>query len=501
VDLRADPPLPDEFRQLGLLIQHSTDMLARHAPDGSYRYVSPACRELLGYEPSELAGRSPYELIHRNDLAAVSGCHAALLDESRLRAIVYRIRRADGEYVWFETTGHALHDGEGEISEIQTSSRDVTSRVRAEARLRESEQRFRLAMTNAPIGMALVGLDGSFVEVNERLCEILARPRDELLTLTFQDITHREDLDTDLGYVGQLLTDEIEHYEMEKRYHRPSGEVVWALLSGSLVRDDEHAPLYFIAQVVDITERKRVLLELEHTGQQLEASNRELQRYASVAAHDLRSPLATVSGFLELLSHRLEGQLDAQGAQILQVTRQVTMQMAETVEALLDLTRVDIDELTPTTVDVGEVVTEVVDASGSAFIGTDAWLDVDTLPSVRGDRAQLRLLFQNLLLNAIKFRSPDRPLRITIRAEPEPTGWRFAVLDNGLGLDEADQERLFEPFSRTSEGHHRGSTGIGLATCKRIVERHGGTIRAYDAHPGACLEFTLPAAPEGPDAR
>jgi PAS domain S-box-containing protein len=495
VSERPESTVPDELAGLRAMIEHSTDMLAQHAPDGTYRYVSPACRELLGYEPHELVGRSPYELIHADDIEAVRERHARVLADSRLADVVYRIRRADGTYVWFETTGHAVLDlDSGEIVEIQTSSRDVSRRTGTEALLRESEQRFRLAMANAPIGMALIGLDGSFVEFNDRVCEILDRPREELLDLTFQDLTHPDDLDADLAYVQQLLSGEIAHYEMDKRYLRPSGEIVWALLSGSLVRSGVDEPLYFIAQIVDISIRKRALSELEVTSRSLERSNAELQHYASVAAHDLRSPLATLSGFLELLAHRYEDRLDAQGIQIMQVARRVTMQLAETVESLLQLAQVGHDELTHEVVDTGEVLEEVVESIGATLTTSEADLRIGPLPKVRGDRAQLRLLFQNLLLNALKFRDPERPLVVTIDAERAAPWWRFTFADTGRGVAPADREVIFEPFGRNQEGYKVGGTGIGLATCKRVVERHGGSIGVEAADPGACFWFTLPAA-------
>jgi PAS domain S-box-containing protein len=499
---RPESTIPDELTSLRALVEHSTDMLARHAPDGTFRYASPACRQLLGYEPEELLGRSAYELVHPEDLDTVRGRHEEVLAESRLTDVVYRIRRADGTYAWFETTGHTVRDPDsGEIVEIQTSSRDVSRRKQVEAKLRESEQRFRLAMTNAPIGMALVGLDGSWIEVNDRVCEILQRPREELLGLTFQDITHPEDLDTDLGYAQQLLEGEIAHYEMDKRYLRPSGEIVWALLSGSIVRDDDGEPLYYIAQIVDISLRKRALHELEVTSRSLERSNAELQHYASVAAHDLRSPLATLSGFLELLAHRFEDRLDAQGVQILQVARRVTMQLAETVEGLLQLAQVGQDELAHELVDTGAVVGEVIESLGPTLTASGADLHVGALPKVYGNRAQLRLLFQNLLVNAVKFRDPERRLIVTIDSEPAPPWWRFTVTDTGPGVAPADHEVIFEPFGRTQQGHRVDGAGIGLATCKRIVERHGGSIGVEAAAPGACFWFTLRAVPpeDGPE--
>jgi PAS domain S-box-containing protein len=486
----------DELARLRRLIEHSTDMFSRHAPDGTCLYTSPACRELLGYEPEELIGRSGFLFVHPDDATDVTQRQDEVIAGSRLHTVLCRVRHKQGRDVWIESTVDALRDpATGAVVELLSISRDVSERVTVTAQLRESEQRFRLAMANAPIGMALVGLDGRFVEVNDSLCDLLGCPRDELLSLTFQDITHVEDLETDLNNASRLLAGEIHHYEMEKRYLDPSGSDVWALLSGSLVRDDDGGPLYFIAQVVDIGARKRALLDLERANRDLERSNAELHRFAAVAAHDLRSPLATVRGFLELLGDRYAALLDQPGQQTLEVARRVTRQMAESVEGLLTLAAVGVDDLDVEVIDMKDVVDEVLEAIAPALEAADTKLQVaELLPEVTGDRTQLRLLVQNLLLNAIKFRDHARPLVIAVEATDAAPFHRFAVQDNGRGFDAADSKVIFEPFARTHAGYNLGATGIGLATCQRIVERHGGAIEAHPTAPGARFEFTLPAA-------
>jgi PAS domain S-box-containing protein len=489
------PATPDELDELRRLIAGSTDLLARHDPDGTYRYASPAARQLLGYAPEELIGRSAYDFLHPEDVTVVAEVHRAVLAAPELRTIVYRVRHADGHDVWLETAAHTVTDpGTGEVVEIQTSSRDATTRVTAQAALRESERRFRLAMAHAPIGMALVGLDGRFVEVNDSLCDLLGRPREELVALTFQDITHPEDLDTDLGFAAQLLAGTIQHYTMEKRYLHPSGRDVWALLSGSLVRDDDGEPLYYIAQIVDIGARRRALLELARAKAELERSNAELERFAAVAAHDLRSPLATVRGLLDLVGDRYADVLDQQGRRIVGAAGRVTTQMAETVEGLLTLAAVETERLHLDVLDVRDLVDQVAEAIAPVLTEADADVRIGPLPAVRGDAAQVRLLFQNLLTNAVKFREPERQLTVTIAAVRDGPWWRFEVVDNGRGFVAVDREVIFEPFARDHAGFAVGGVGLGLATCRRIVERHGGCITAHPADPGARFEFTLPDA-------
>jgi PAS domain S-box-containing protein len=484
----------DATAGLRLLIDHSTDMLARHALDGTYLYVSPACRRLLGYAPEELVGRSAYAFIHPDDEPAVRHSHAQVLADPRVRAVTYRIADAHGRYVWFETTAHTVrHPDTGEVIEILTSSRDVTQRRVAEAALRASEQRFRLAMANAPIGMALVGLGGEFVEVNDRLCGLLGRSRDELTALSFQEVTHPDDLEKDLELAGRLIAGEIQQYEMEKRYLRPSGEIVWALLSGSLVRDDGGDPLHFIAQVVDIGDQRRAMEGLERASDRFRRSNAELERYAAVAAHELRGPLATVGQFLEALRRRAGTPTDEQTDGLVRLAQEVVGQMADSVESLLSLSRIDVDDLIPELVDVGEIVDEALVSLGPSLEAADPDLRIGALPRVLADRSQLRLLFRNLFDNAVRFRDPARRLVLSVAAVAEPEGWRFVIRDNGRGLDPADRERIFEPFARARSGPDGlGTSGIGLATCRMIAERHGGSIAVEPQQPGARFELTLP---------
>lgn len=488
------PGRATDFVELHRLLEDTTDLFARHTPDGVCRYASAACRRLLGYAPDELVGTSAYDFVHPADTDAVVAAHTVIRATAEPHTAVYRVRHRLGHDVWLETTGYAIRDTTGTVVELQTTSRDVTQRHTAELALRESEQRFRLAMGNAPIGMALVSLDGEAVDVNDSLCAILGRTRDELMGLTFQDVTHPEDLDTDLEYVRQLLAGEIHHYTMEKRYLLPSGAVVWALLGGSLVRDDAGEALYFIAQVVDISERKADELALEQANRDLARSNAELERFAAVASHDLRSPIATIRGFLDLLHDRYEPVLDPQGRQIVEVARRVTIQMAESVEGLLVLARVGSEELELGELPLESVVQEVVEALRPVLTDAEADLRIGELPVVTGDRAQIRVLLQNLLANAARFRAPDRRLVVAIDAQQAEPFWRISVRDNGVGLDPADAERIFELFTGSRTARSAGGAGIGLSTCRRIVERHGGSIRALPAHPGARFEFTLPCA-------
>ncbi len=242
---------------LFLLAEDASDLIARHTPEGTIVYVSPAARRILGYEPEELIGGSLLDFIWPEDRAGVSKAFADCMETSETHCVSYRVRRKDGTCIWFETSIHLNFDSDtAEIVELQTSSRDVTERKHTESALREAEERFRSAFDFAAIGMALLSEEGQFIRVNRSLCRFLGLNEHELLAKTFQEITHPEDLEKDVQYVERILSGEIDHYQMEKRYIHAEGHYVWAILSVSLTTDSETGRPMFISQIQDITDRK-----------------------------------------------------------------------------------------------------------------------------------------------------------------------------------------------------------------------------------------------------
>jgi diguanylate cyclase (GGDEF)-like protein/PAS domain S-box-containing protein len=248
-----------EYRDLA---EQASDVVTRSDGQAVYTYVSPAAARLYGFAPDEMVGRPVYEFVHpdhRDAHVALRDSLAAGADEEVAER---RMRKATGDWVWVEARCRALRDDDGRFVGVQSSARDITDRQAAEEARRIADEQFRTAFDDALVGIALVSLDGDWLRVNESLCQILGREREELHGMTFQDLTHPEDLETDLAHLQQTLAGERTGYQMEKRYLRPDGHVVWALLSVSLVRDEHGAPLHFISQVLDISERKRLEAEL-----------------------------------------------------------------------------------------------------------------------------------------------------------------------------------------------------------------------------------------------
>ncbi len=370
--------------------------------------------------------------------------------------------------------------------------RYAIERNSAEEALRESEARFRGAFDHAAIGMAMVATDGHWMEVNDVVCEIVGYTRDELLAMSFQDITHPDDLQTDLGLFYHLLAGETNYYHLEKRYIHKLGQEIWVQSSASLVRNIHKQPLYAVVQIQDITRRKRVEEELAHRLEELARSNAELEQFAYVASHDLQEPLRMVASYTQLLARRYQGRLDSDADEFIDYAVTGVLRMQQLINDLLTYAQVGTRGRDFEATDCEAIFAQTLVDLQTALNESNAEITRDPLPMVMADPAQLRQVFQNLLGNAIKFRS-TMPLHIHVSAERKGEVWVFSVSDNGIGLDPEYAERIFVIFQRLHGREQYLGTGIGLSICKKIIERHGGHIWVSgQAGQGATFYFTIP---------
>jgi PAS domain S-box-containing protein/diguanylate cyclase (GGDEF)-like protein len=233
-------------------------------PDGRWFHVNRALCELLGYSAEELYDLTFADLTHPDDLAAnLERSRQQLEGGEWERRIEKRYIRADGEVIWVALSNEVVRDDDGEALYFVAQIEDITQRRHTEKALQEAEERFRRAFDDAPIGMALVAPDGRFLRVNRALCEVTGYGEPDLLERTFQQITHPDDLDHDVDLAQRLLAGELPRYQIEKRYLRRDGTIVWVMLSVSLVRDEDGDPLYFVSEIEDIGDRKRAEQELQ----------------------------------------------------------------------------------------------------------------------------------------------------------------------------------------------------------------------------------------------
>ena len=270
---------------------------------------------------------------------------------------------------------------------------------------------------------------------------------------------------------------------------RKDGSRFWADVVINTLRDDAGQLQGFAKFTRDISERKRVEDDLHR-------SNEDLERFAYVASHDLQEPLRMVGSYVQLLGKRYRGQLDADADEFIGYAVDGAVRMKQIIEDLLAYSRIGTRGDTLVSTDANAVLERATASLKLAIEESGATVTSDQLPTVQADPGQLEHVFQNLVANAIKFRGPE-PLRVRISAARADGGWRFAVEDNGIGIEPQYFERIFVIFQRLHSRAAYPGTGIGLAITKKIVERHGGSIWVESkAGQGATFFFTL-SAPSG----
>lgn len=347
----------------------------------------------------------------------------------------------------------------------------------------------------APVGQALVARDGTILQANPAYHRLLDYPDGALVGSNVFELSHPDDLATSRQHAARLYRGEVDHYNLEKRYLRRDGTPVWTLLSVAAAARDERGEItQMVGLIQDISEQKQAEAELQRTMTQLARSNAELEQFAYVASHDLLSPLYTVQGFLELLLDT-EEHLSDDGQEFARRALTAAARMARLTQALFGLARADSADLEVRAVDVGELVAEVLDSLDAPIRDAEAAIEVGALPTVTGDPALLGVVLQNLIGNSLRFGHPDRQLHVSVQGVTRPGEAVIRIVDNGEGVARKDWDKIFHAFHR-GESAHSGA-GIGLATCRRIIDRHGGRIWVDDTPGGgATFTFCLPRPPD-----
>jgi PAS domain S-box-containing protein len=363
---------------------------------------------------------------------------------------------------------------------------------------RRSDERFELLVDRIDdYAILLLDVDGRVMSWNRGAARLTGYRAEEIIGQPFSTFYPRDEKAS--GLPEDLLRRAVAEgsVEDEGRRRRKDGSRFFASTSITVLLDNDGRPRGFADVTRDVSRRRHqeealqaVSRELGERARELERSNEELEQFASIASHDLSEPLRTISGFASLLGSRYSDRLDERGNEFLGHIVTAANRMQRLIEALLVYSRVGRRALVRERIDTEEVVREVVRGLDARLADTGGTVEIATLPAVTGDRLQLSQLFQNLISNALKFRGDARPV-VRVSAEREDGGWRFDVVDNGVGITEEAAKRIFEPFQR-AHGQEVEGTGIGLAICAKIVSNHGGRIWVEPAHEGgAAFRFTL----------
>jgi PAS domain S-box-containing protein len=403
-----------------------------------------------------------------------------------------RLRDAGG--VSLDLTVSALRSTNAEPSGFVVVLRESSSVRPVEQAIDRSSAVFENILSIATDGVVCVDGEQRITFFNQgaerifgyRAQDVLGQPLDLLIpdALRHRHGAHLKD------FSGSPVTARQMGERGEISGRRSDGTVFPAEASISKLRVGES--VVFTAVLRDVTERKQAEEALARQAAELARSNAELEQFAYVASHDLQEPLRMVASYTQLLARRYGDRLDDDAREFIGYAVDGVTRMQALINDLLAYSRVGRREITPGTVDLQKLLERVLITLGPAIEEAEAQVTYDPLPELPGDAVQLSQLFQNLIGNALKFRT-EVPPRVRVDVQEEGDEWLFCVRDNGIGIPPEFAQRIFDIFQRLHTRDQYPGTGIGLAICKRIVERHGGRIWVESADgAGSTFHFTLP---------
>jgi PAS domain S-box-containing protein len=471
---------------------------------------SQALQTVFGYPPEVVAHEIGwwYEHLHPDDRErVVTGIHAVIDGGGDNWSADYRFRRQDDSYVMVLDRGHVHRDDQGRPLRMVGSMLDLSERLRQEEALRASEERFRVAQELSPDGFAIFrpvrnapgrGLDFTWVYENAAMASMNGTEPQEVVGRSLLEVLpdHGE---SDFHRLYAQVAETGEPGLIEADYHGesiPGGK--WFRVAAVPIGED----IAVLAQ--DITERKRAEEELRRLKDHLEirveqrtaeltAAHREMEAFAYTVSHDLRAPLRHVSSFTELLEKEIGPQLDEPGQRYVRIIAESSRRMGTLIDDLLMFSRLGRATINRTTVNLAILVEQVRTELAPETTGRSIDWQIGALPQVKGDATLLHSVMVNLLGNALKYSWGREPAQIEIGSRKEKGEWIVFVRDNGAGFDMRHADKLFGVFQRLHPASQFVGTGIGLASVKRIIERHGGRVWAHgEVDKGATISFTLP---------
>ncbi|HVS12265.1 MAG TPA: PAS domain S-box protein [Planctomycetota bacterium] len=462
---------------------------------GAILSVNPAVQRIFGYPMGELVGRNvkllmpdPYRREHDGYLE-----HYRRTGERRIIGIGREVigRRSDGSTFPIDLSVSEVELGERRL--FTGIVRDITARKRDEEAVRESEARLRAVVETAVDGILTIdeqGMVGTMNPAAERMfgyaaAEVVGRNISLLMPSPY-----REEHDGYLDHYRQTGERRIIGIGREVQGRRKDGSIFPLELAVSETVLGERR--FFTGIVRDITERKRDEESLARQSQELERSNAELQQFAYAASHDLQEPLRMITSYVQLLERRYGKRLGSEGEHFVGYVVEGARRMGQLIDDLLRYSRVEAGAEPAQEVEAGDVLMSVLGLLAPTIREAGAEVRFADLPRLRASRVHLEQLFQNLIGNAIKFRGPDPP-RIEVSACRSGAMWQIAVADNGIGIAPEYFDKVFAIFQRLHTREQYPGTGVGLAICKKIVERYGGRIWV-ESEPGrgSTFKFELP---------
>ncbi len=455
--------------------------------DGTLLKVNPAFCETIGYPEKELIGKKFMSFTHPDDLEVnLKQNRRITTGEIARHSLVKRYIHKSGKIIHAIMTVTSLVNREGEINYLLAQVVDITERKEIEDAYAKSEKEFRDIFENAPISIAKVGMDGKIINVNRAFTENFGYSFTDLRNLTLSDISHPDDLKENLEMDKQLLAGKLEDFTMEKRYIHKNGEIIHGLLKVSLIRDENES--YFLGQIVDITRIKQTEKELEDKNLSLNKINQELDQFVYRSSHDLKGPITTIKGLLQLAEKEKKK---------LPYEEQMTKSLFKLENVINDIVNYSQNahfDLSYCKINMGEFLREILQEQKEVFPEKKVTIETEMEISspIITDKNRLYIVLQNVLNNAIRYEDPEKDgCHIDIRILAGTEICTITINDNGKGIPGEELPKIFNMFYRadeTSEG-----SGLGLYIVREALHKLGGDLSILsELKKGTTVTITMP---------
>ncbi|MEZ2235841.1 PAS domain S-box protein [Microcoleus sp.] len=488
-DITTRKQAEKEVRELNTAMQNAVEGIGRLDIEGRYLSVNRAYAHKFGYEPEEMIGMAWKQIVHPDDVEMLMLAEREMLISGKVEVEARGVRK-DGLFFYNQITMVKADDEQGIFNGYHCFMKDITERKLTERALQESEFRYRQIVELAEEGIWVIDSNARTTYVNHAMARMLGYTESEMLGRRIFDFMDEQEQQLTSQYVERRKQGISEKHESKLK--SKNGKDVWTYISTSPVMDEFGCMLSSCALVYNVTDRKQVEQQMLQLTEDLKRSNEELEQFAYVASHDLQEPLRAVTSYTQLLAQRYQGNLDAKADKYINHIVDGASRMQQLINDLLAYSRLGTRAQEFEIADCNAAVEQSLCNLQIAIAEKQAIITKDVMPTVMADEFQLVQLFQNLIGNAIKFCREEVPI-IHITAIIQDDEWLFSVRDNGIGIDPEYADRIFIIFGRLHSRREYLGTGIGLAMCKRIVERHRGRIWVESwPEEGATFYFTIP---------
>lgn len=482
---RAEKALMESEKIYRSFVQNFQGIAFRLNLDWSPVFFHGSVEKLTGYTEHELLALKPdwKEIVHPEDFNSIFGKYPSEISLNPDFTVerTYRIIRKDGKVRWVHDVIHTQVTEDGKPLFINGAILDVTAS-------KQTQDEFETLFNLSSDLICIASLDGYFLKINPAFNQLLGYPDEELKSRPFVDFTVDEDKQKTLDVINDELRMGKTVINFQNRYRCKDGHVVWLDWNSRPI--PELNMMFAVAR--DISLQKQSEEELYRMMQELERSNRDLEEFAYVASHDLQEPLRKIKSFTNLFASKFKGQIDETADKYVNYIVDGASRMQNLINDLLALSRITTKGKAFSLTDIGDCINHAVENLDMLAKDNNASIHFEKMPAIIADNTQMVQLFQNLISNAIKFRKKDIEPEIFIEVKEKPEYWLFKVRDNGIGMDMKFADRIFVAFQRLHTRDEYPGTGIGLAICKKIVERHGGKIEVKSSPgQGSTFKFKL----------